>query len=383
MPSRVVFGFGAVEDVGTECSKLQVKKALIVTDTVMVEVGIVARVVEYLGEAGISHAIYERISKEPTTQFIEEGLSVYRENQCDAVVAVGGGSPIDAAKAIAAMVKNTGSIVDYRGLGNLPGPGVPLICVPTTAGTGSEATQFTIITDPERDEKILIGSPHLMPHIAVVDPELTLTMPRSLAAATGIDALTHAIEAYVSIKAQPMSDLYALDAVKLIYNNLRQAWANGNNMEAKGNTMLGALYGGIAFSNSSVALVHGMSRPVGANFHVAHGDSNAALLDIVMEFSLIGNPARYARIAEVMGETKEGMTTTEKAEASVKAVKSLIRDLNVPSLKELGVDKSRLSELSSKMAEEALASGSPGNNPRQASLEEIKELYMKAYEYHG
>lgn len=380
MPSRVVFGSGAVEDIGLECARLNVKRALIVTDNVMVEVGIASRVTGYLDQAGIGHALYDRVLSEPTLNFVDEGLSAYRDNSCDAVIAVGGGSPIDTAKAIAVMVKNSGSIIEYRGLGNLPKPGVPLICVPTTAGTGSEATQVTIITDPDKDEKILFVSPYLMPGAAVVDPALTLTMPRSLTAATGIDALTHAIEAYVSVKAQPMSDLYALEAIGLIYNNLRQAWANGNNLEAREKTMLGALYGGIAFSNASVALVHGMSRPIGANFHVAHGDSNAALLDVVMEFSLIGNPARYAQITEAMGETGQYRNHLEKAEAGVVAVKRLIRDIKVPSLKDLGVEKNKLVELTSKMAGEALASGSPANNPRQASLDEIKDLYLAAYE---
>jgi len=379
MPSRVLFGLGAVENAGEELKGLQAKKALLVTDKIMVKVGMVDKVTGNLDNHGIEHTIYDRVSSEPTLDFIEEGVKLFKDNQCDSVIAVGGGSPIDAAKAIAVMAKNSGSIADYKGLGKLPLPGVPLICVPTTAGTGSEATQFTIITDPVKDEKMLIGSPHLMPDIAVVDPELTLTMPRGLTAATGIDSLTHAIEAYVSVKAQPMSDMYALSAVELIAGNLRQAWANSNNLEARAKTMLGALYGGIAFSNSSVALVHGMSRPIGANFHVAHGDSNAALLDVVMEFSLIGNPSRYARLAEVVGETVEGLNTLEKAEAGVAAVKRLVRDVKVPSLKELGVEKDKLKELLPKMADEAIASGSPGNNPRQATRDEIMDLYMAAY----
>jgi len=383
MPSKVLFGLGAVENAGEELKGLQAKKALLVTDEIMVKVGIVDKVTGNLDSHGIGYTIYDRVSSEPTLDYIEEGVNLFKDNQCDSIIAVGGGSPIDAAKAIAVMAKNKGSIADYKGLGNLPLPGVPLICVPTTAGTGSEATQFTIITDPVKDEKMLIGSPHLMPDIAVVDPELTLTMPRGLTAATGIDSLTHAIEAYVSVKAQPMSDMYALSAVELIAGNLRQAWANGSNLEARSKTMLGALYGGIAFSNSSVALVHGMSRPIGANFHVAHGDSNAALLDVVMEFSLIGNPSRYARLAETMGEPVDGLNTLEKAEAGVAAVKRLVRDVKIPSLKELGVEKDKLKELLPKMADEAIASGSPGNNPRQATRDEIMDLYMVAYKRGG
>jgi alcohol dehydrogenase class IV len=227
---------------------------------------------------------------------------------------------------------------------------------------------------------MLIGSPFIMPEIAIVDPMLTVSCPRGLTAAVGIDALVHAIEAYVSIRPQPMSDIFCLSAIELISSNLRQAWANGNNIEAREKTMLGALQADIAFSNSSVALVHGMSRPIGAYFHVPHGAANAALLAVVMEFSLIGNPSRYAHIAKAMGEDISGLSYLKAAELGVKAVKMLIRDIQIPSLRGLGVDKTRLDQLAPKMAEVAIASGSPGNNPRQATKEEIIELYHSAYE---
>ncbi len=226
-------------------------------------------------------AVYDTVATEPTVDYVKEGLKVYKENGCDFLIAVGGGSPIDTAKAIAIMVTNPGSIEDYNGLGKIPKEGAPLIAIPTTAGTGSEVTQFTIITDTKTDVKMLIGSPFIMPKVAIVDPLLTLSCPRGSTAAVGIDALTHAIEAYVSVKAQPMSDIFCLSAIELISGNLRQAWANGNNVEAREKTMLGAFQAGIAFSNASVALVHGMSRPIGAYFHVAHGASNAALLGVV------------------------------------------------------------------------------------------------------
>jgi alcohol dehydrogenase class IV len=292
---------------------------------------------------------------------------------------VGGGSVIDTAKSIAIMVTNAGSFEDYKGFDKIPKEGAPLIAIPTTAGTGSEVTQYTIITDTKTSVKMLISSPFLMPQKAIVDPLLTLSMPRSLTAVTGIDALTHAIEAYVSIKAQPMSDIFCLSAIELISGNLRQAWSNGNNIEARDKTMLGALQAGIAFNNSSVALVHGMSRPIGAYFHVPHGVSNAALLSTVAEFSLIGNPARYTRIAQAMGENVEHLTTLEAADLAAKSIKRLIKDIKIPSLQELGVDKVELDKLAPKMAEDAIASGSPANNPRQATMEEIVELYKLAY----
>lgn len=379
MPARIILGSGTVDLTGEESCRLGMKKALVVTDEVMVKEKIAARVISSLNSKGIEHVLYDGINTEPTLEFVSEGSRTYIKNSCDFVVAVGGGSPIDAAKAIAVMVNNDGVITDYRGLDNIPRPAVPLLCLPTTAGTGSEATRFTIISDTARDEKILVGSSYLVPRVALVDPDLTVTMPRSLTAATGLDALTHAIEAYVSVKAQPMSDIYALAAVELIFNNLGQAWANGNNLDAREKTMLGALYAGIAFSNSSVALVHGMSRPIGANFHLAHGLSNAVLLGVVMEFSIIGNPERYARLAGVMGEAREAMNTLGKAEAGVAAVKRLMKDIEIPSLQELGVDEKRFEALCAKMTEEAIASGSPGNNPRLATKEEIAGLYQRVY----
>jgi alcohol dehydrogenase class IV len=226
---------------------------------------------------------------------------------------------------------------------------------------------------------MLIGSPHLMPDIAVVDPLLTMSSPRGVTAATGVDALVHAIEAYVSVKSQPMSDLFCLSAIELISQNIRQAWSNGNNQDAREKVMLGALQAGIAFSNSSVALVHGMSRPIGAHFHIAHGVSNAALLAVVTEFSLIGNPERYADIADAMGENIEELSVMDAADMAVHAIQRLIRDIKVPSLRDLGVEEERLMELAPTMAEAAIDSGSPANNPRKPSKEEIVELYRLAY----
>jgi len=379
VPRIIITGSGASAQVGEESSKLKVKKGLIVTDQALVKLGVLDNIKQALQQSGVSFAIFDSVCTEPTVELVREGLKAYRENGCDFLLAVGGGSPIDTAKAIAVMVTNTGSIEDYQGLGKIPQKGSPVIAMPTTAGTGSEVTPFTIITDTKRDVKMLIGSPFLMPEIAIVDPSLTLSMPQGITAATGIDALTHAIEAYVSVKAQPMSDIFCLSAIELISGNLKQAWTDGNNVEAREKTMLGSLQAGIAFSNSSVALVHGMARPIGAYFHVAHGASNAALLGVVMEFSLTGNPARYAHIAKAMGEDISGLSDLEAAQLGAKAVKRLIKDIKVPSLRELGVDKEKLDKLAPKMTEDAIASGSPTNNPRQATKEEIIELYKLAY----
>jgi len=379
IPPVLITGSGSSEQVGEEIRKLGLKKGLVVTDEVISKLGLLESIKEVLSENKIEFAVYDKISTEPTVDFVMKGLSAYKENECEFLLAVGGGSALDTAKAIAVMVTNKGTIEDYKGLNNIPEKGVPLIAIPTTAGTGSEVTVYTIITDTKTDVKMLIGSPFVMPQVAIVDPLLTLSCPRGLTAAVGIDALTHAIEAYVSVKAQPMSDIFCLSAIELISDNLRPAWANGNNVEAREKTMLGALQAGIAFSNSSVALVHGMSRPIGAYFHVAHGASNAALLGVVTEFSLIGNPARYAHIAQAMGENTEGLNDLEAAELAAQSINNLIEDIKIPSLKELGVDEGKLEQLAPKMAEDAIASGSPGNNPCQATKEEIIELYKIAY----
>jgi alcohol dehydrogenase class IV len=379
VPSLMLVGSGAAEQFAAHCQKRGYKKGLIVTDQIMQKIGLVERVEKTLAQSEIQSVVYAGVNSEPVVEYVQEGLGIYKSQGCDFLMAVGGGSPIDTAKAIAAMATNPGSIEQYKGIGKIDIPGAPLVAIPTTAGTGSEATIFTVITDQKTDVKMLIGSPYLMPDIAVVDPLLTLSSPPGVTAATGVDALVHAIEAYVSVKAQPMADMFCLSAIELISQNIRQAWSNGNNQDAREKVMLGALQAGIAFSNSSVALVHGMSRPIGAYFHVAHGVSNAALLAVVTEFSLIGNPARYADVARAMGEQTEGLSVIEAADLSVKAIKRLIKDIKVPSLRDLGVEESRLKELAPAMADAAIDSGSPANNPRKPTKQEIIELYSLAY----
>ena len=379
VPPLIVTGLGAVKRVGEVARELGEKRALIVTDEIMVEVGNVDKVKESLDSERIAYEVFSEVTQEPIVEYVEAGLKRYKDAGCDLVIAVGGGSPIDTAKAVSVMATNAGAIRDYMGLDKIKRPGVPLIAIPTTSGTGSEATKVTIITDAERNVKMLIGSPHLVPDAALVDPLLTLSMPPGLTASTGVDALCHAIEAYISVRANPMTDIFCLSAIRLLAENLRQAWSDGNNVEARRATMLGALQGGIAFSNSSVTLVHGMSRPIGAHFHVPHGLSNAALLPVVMAFSVLGNPRRFGEIARVMGEDVSGLNDLEAGEKAVQAVKRLVGDLRIPSLRDLGVKRERLEKVASQMAKDAIASGSPGNNPRQAKETEIVELYFQAY----
>jgi alcohol dehydrogenase class IV len=367
-PSVIVNGPGAAKEVGSFAKGLG-KKALIVTDNLLEKIGLLDEIKKALEVAGIPFATYDKVVTEPTMDYTGEGLKIYQEAKADFLIAVGGGSPIDTAKGISALATNPGKMSDFEGANKIPKPGAPLIAIPTTAGTGSEVTQFTIITDTTRDVKMLIATPNVMPRVALVDPMMTLLMPQGITAGTGLDALTHAIEAYVSVKAQPITDALALHAIRLISGNLRQAWCNGNNIEARTNMMTGALEAGLAFSNASVALVHGMARPIGAYFHVSHGISNAALLPTVIEFSIPGNPKRYVDIAEAMGEVTERLSIIDRAYLAAKAVKRLNDDLKIPTLRGLGVDEKKFHSIVSQMAADAIASGSPGNNPRKATTE--------------
>ncbi len=379
IPSGVIVGCNASSFAGREAKKLGGTKALIVTDRNLTEMGFLSGIESSLDSEKIDHEVFDEVTAEPTLDYVEKGLDLYRRSKCDFIIALGGGSPIDTAKAVCIMASNPGVIQDYKGLDKVSSPGAPLIAIPTTAGTGSETTIFTIITDTRTNVKMLIGSPFILPSVALVDPLLTASSPPSVTAATGVDALTHAIEAYVSVKAQPMSDVFALSAIKFLSENLRQAWANGDNLEARSLTMLGAFQAGVAFSNSSVALVHGMSRPIGAYFHAPHGLSNAVLLAPVVEFSISGNPKRYADIARAMGEKVEGLGVMEGASKASKAVRELVRDIKIPALATLGVTREKLKTVVGKMADDAIASGSPGNNPRKATKEEIVELYWKTF----
>lgn len=378
-PALVVHGEGAVKSELGTLAKGCGKSALIVTDSNLEKLGLLDDIKSGLSGVGIPFAVYNKVVTEPSMAYAQEGMQRFTEAGADFLIAVGGGSPIDAAKAISVLAGNGGKMSDYEGPNRIPKPGAPLIAIPTTAGTGSEVTQFTIITDTDRNVKMLIASPRIIPRIAIVDPLMTMTLPQAITAATGIDALTHAIEAYVSVKAHAISDALALHAIGLVAAHLRQAWCNPDSLEARVGMSTAALEAGLAFSNASVALVHGMARPIGAYFHIGHGLSNAVLLPTVVEFSIPGNVKRYADIAAALGEQIEGLSLLDAATQAAKALTRLNEDLRVPSLRGLGIDQKALEGVVEQMAKDALASGSPGNNPRKATKDEIVELYRKAY----
>jgi len=375
MPSTIHFGQNAAAFVGREVLRLRCNTPFLVTDKFLLQAGILEPVLNSLKEIGIKPVLYDAVSAEPTLQHVNDGLELFQKERCDLLLSCGGGSVIDTAKAIAALATNQGNITDFMGIGKIKNNCRPHIAIPTTAGTGSEATPTTIITDTKNNVKMLVISEKLIPDVAIVDPLLTLKMPQSITAGTGLDALVHAIEAYVSVKATSMSDDFALSAITLLGANLPVAWSNPDNLEARSHTMLGALKAGISFANSSVALVHGMSRPLGALFHIPHGISNATLLTAVTRFSIPGNPTRYSRIGQALGLDTKTLHPLKGAHLAADFIEDLVHTLKCPSLSGLGITKDQLDENVEKMANDAIASGSPGNNPRRATLAEIVELY--------
>ncbi len=375
LPRLMEVGAGASGQLARVLQELGCSRPLIVTDRMMVELGYVARIAGQLEEAGIASQCFADTLPEPTAASIRAGVEMVRQGDFDSIVALGGGSPIDSAKAIGILGKFGGEMRDYRFPRDVSEAGLPLIAIPTTAGTGSEATRFTIITDETSDEKMLCAGLGFMPIAALIDYELTLSLPPRVTADTGIDALTHAIEAYVSGKASLYSDSQALDAMRLLAPNLRTAFHQPDDHAAREAMMLGATLAGIAFSNASVALVHGMSRPIGAFFHVPHGLSNAMLLPAITAFSIPAAPERYADCARAMGvaaQTDSVEVANDKLLAELRAIN---QELKVPSPEQFGIARDRFFELRATMARQALASGSPGNNPRVPTEAEIIDLY--------
>ena len=379
IPATLLIGGGSRFQAGELAKAQGLKKVLLVCDAMIEKLGIAGEISDSLEGAGVRVSLFNGVNPDPTAENVEQALDMLKTQGCEGVVAVGGGSSIDTAKAVAVTAANPGWIGDYMGYHKVPGPGVPLIAVPTTAGTGSEVTRVSIITDTKKNVKMMCLDNAFMPRAAIVDYELSMGMPKGLTAAVGIDALTHAIEAYVSKKANMVTDMFALSAVNLIHTHLLTAYEEPDNKEAREAVMLGATEAGIAFSNSSVCTVHGMSRPIGAYFHIAHGLSNAMLLPVVTQYSVKGAYKRYADVARKMG--LGGKTDEEACALLVDELKMMNRKMSVPSLKAYGVDANQYESLLVSMTQAAIASGSPGNNPVVFSEEEMIKLYELAYDY--
>lgn len=380
LPKIMQIGAGAINALPATLEQLGCHYPCIITDSTMVRLGYTESITDLLNAHSLGYGLFSETMAEPSEDSILPAVALVQREKYDCLLALGGGSAIDTAKAIALLATHGGSMRDYK----MPRPvnlsSMPVIAIPTTAGTGSEATQATIITDASTDEKMLCMGPGLMPIAAIVDYELTLSLPSRIAADTGIDALTHAIEAYVSRKANLFSDQQAIAAMKLIGQNLLKTCQDAKDLAAREAVMLGSTLAGIAFSNASVALVHGMSRPLGVHFHVPHGLSNAMLLPTVTEYSISSAPTRYAQCAMYMGLVDNIEDENQAHQALLNQLKRINQTLSVPSLAEFGVDKDVFFSTLPLMAEQALASGSPNNNPRQVDKDEIVKLYEIAWE---
>lgn len=381
MPKSVLYGRNSLEKLGEQSKKLG-KRAFIVTDIIMEKLGYVEKCIKQLNKKSITVSTYNKVDAEPTNIHVLEALSLCKEEKCDFIIGIGGGSCIDAAKAVAVLYTNGGEVEDYVQkdieIENNP---LPLIAIPTTSGTGSEVTSVAVITNKKTDVKMMMKHPSFIPKVAIIDPVLTSSLPPQITAATGIDALCHAIEAYISKVSQPLTDVLALSAIESIMKYLRIAYEDGRNMEAREAMMIASLQAGIAFSNASVTLVHGMSRPVGALFHVPHGISNAILLPTVLEFTKTSAMKRLAKIGRSLNKDLYSNSDEEVADYTLGEIKKLCFDLRIPNLKEYGIDEIEFENAISKMASDAIESGSPANNPRVPSYDEIKELYRECFNY--
>lgn len=379
-PSTILTGGGSRHHLANLVAELQAKRVLLVTDKGVVELGIANLITDILTSAGCAVCRFDEVQPDPTDKNVAAGFIALQEHEADLVVAVGGGSPIDTAKVIAVRSANKGPLSEYMGLHKILNTGLPLIAVPTTAGTGSEATKVAVITDTSRDVKMMMLSAPLMPRVAIVDFELSLSMPKGLTAAVGVDTLTHGIEAYVSKKRNAMVDPLALSCIRLVGTHLKQAWLNADDRAAREGMMLAACQGGMAFSNSSVCLVHGMSRPIGAVFHLPHGLSNAILLPTVTGYSWASAPERYADVARILGCAEAETSDPEACQALLRYLEELNDFLELPRLSQCrGVTREIFDEHVEKMARDAIDSGSPANNPRVPSQDEIIELYNEAW----
>ncbi|WP_210493093.1 iron-containing alcohol dehydrogenase [Patulibacter sp. SYSU D01012] len=371
---------GARRRVAEEAARLDAARALLVTDAHLRAAGVADEVAGLLRDGGFAVEVFDEVEPDPSDATVDEGRARLVAHEADVVVAVGGGSVLDAAKAIAVRGANPGPLRDRQGYGRLSGAGLPVVALPTTAGTGSEATRVVVITDTATDTKMMLLDDRLVPAVALVDVELSATMPPALTAHVGVDTLTHGIEAYVSRRATPETDELAGSCVALCGAHLEAAWRDGRDLDARAGMARAAYEGGAAFSNSSVCLVHGMSRPLGALFHVPHGLSNAVLLPTVTAYSLPGAPARYADVARLLGVAAGGASDEAAGAALLDALEGLNARLEIPRLRDLrGMDRERFEAALPKMARDALDSGSPERNPVVPTAEEIEELYRRAW----
>jgi len=376
-PTKIILGNGAVSQVGDETKKLGGKKALIVTDKGVVKAGLVSGVEESLKAKEIDFGIFDEVAAEPPARIVDECARVIREKGYDFVIGIGGGSSLDVAKGAALVAVNGGKVLDYAGVDMVPCRGLPKILIATTAGTGSETTRVLVVTDEADKLKKSVYTDFNLADVAIVDPMMTMSMPLEVTADTGMDALVHAIEAYVSVSATPFSDILAIEAIRLIAENLSAAYAKGSNMEARFNMALAATLAGMAFTSGGLGVVHALSNPLGTEYHLTHGRSNAVMLPYVVDCNKIGNPNKYARIAQAMGENIEPLSAYEAVERLVNSLLRLLELLGIPSkISAYGVTKEDIPRLAAgAMKITRLFAG----NPRDLTEEDVKGIYAAAF----
>ena len=376
IPQNCQFGVGALKKLPDFLKAAGSDNVMLISDRGLEAIGVVEKVRKIIKDADLKYAEYLDVLPNPTTTIVDECAAKYKEAGCTALIALGGGSPMDVAKAVGVVAKFGGTIGDYEGVGKVPGPIDTLIAVPTTAGTGSEVTVAAVITDEARNYKLSVLGPEISPTYAVLDPELIMTAPASVAAACGVDALIHAMESYINTDANPFSMAMAEKAMELIGGNIRKFVARRNDVDAACAMMLGSTFAGIAFANNRLGDIHAMSHPVSAFYHVAHGVANAVLLPHVARYNLIANPEKFADIAELMGENITGLSTLDAAEKAIAAITHLSMDIGIPQhLRDLGVKEADFPY----MAEMALKDGNAFSNPRKGNEQEIAAIFRQAF----
>ncbi len=375
LPQLSLFGPGAVKEIGPEIKKMKLKKALVVTDKVLVEIGVAGKILSILDENKIDYVVYSDVNPNPTTKNVYDGLEVLKENGCDLVISIGGGSPQDCAKGISILATNPGDIKDYEGVNKTGNKGLPIVAINTTAGTASEVTINYVITDEARKVKMVMVDTNCLSAIAVNDPELMMKMPKSLTAATGMDALTHAIEGFITRGASRLTDVLSLESIKLISESLRDAVIDGSNIEARSKMAYGQYVTGMAFSNCGLGIVHSMAHQLGGTYNLPHGVCNAILLPHVMKYNASATGDKLRQVAIAMGENVEGLSTEEANEVAIKAVEKLSKDVGIPSgIGELGVKEEDFDKLADLTLLDACAPG----NPKAATKEDVISIFKAA-----
>jgi alcohol dehydrogenase len=376
-PYKTVLGKGVLNSLGKEALALGGRRALIVTDSGIVQAGLLEEAKKILKAEGLEFGVFDRVEADPPVRVVDECLNTLREGHYDLVIGLGGGSTLDVAKGAAALAPNSGSALGYVGLDTIPKRGLPKILVPTTAGTGSEATRVFVMTDEADNTKKVVYSNYLLPEVALLDPLLTLSLPPAVTADTGMDALVHAIESYVSVNTTPFTEILALQAISLIARSLPKACAKGSNLEARYNLLLAANLAGTAFTSGGLGAVHGLAYVLGTEYHMSHGRSNAIMLPYIMQFNLSGDYDRYAQIAEAMGESTTGLSLKEAAGKSVGAVRNLLETVQIPyALSAYDIPKEDLPKLVEGGLKQARLFIP---NPRDLSPKDVEKIYAGAF----